>query len=194
MSHSENLRNSLLTIYPKADLLSLEAYIQCFVPFTFQRRETITNAGDTEQYLYVVMEGYQRSVVMHDNKELTVAFSYPGSFTGIPESFFTQKPSEASLECITDSVLWGISYQDHQRMMLVHPDIERISRIATEKVLAGLVDRYYEQQLLSMEERFHKFMQRSHALLLHIPHKYIASYLRIDPTNFSKLLKESTKA
>lgn len=194
MSPSETLKQLFLSIHPKANQSSLDAYINCFVPFTFQRRETITNAGDTEQYLYVVMEGYQRSVVLHDNKELTVAFSYPGSFTGIPESFFTQKPSEAALECITDSVLWGISYRNHQSMMLEHPDIERISRIATESVLAGLVDRYYEQQLLSMEERFGKFMQRSNNLLLHIPHKYIASYLRIDPTNFSKLLKESSKS
>jgi hypothetical protein len=40
---------------------------------------------------------------------------------------------------------------------------------------------------LSIEDRYRIFTQRSAFLLQLVPHKYIASYLHIDPTNFSKL-------
>jgi hypothetical protein len=38
-----------------------------------------------------------------------------------------------------------------------------------------------------MEERYKAFCRRSAHLLQRVPHKYIASYLGIDATNFSKL-------
>jgi len=40
----------------------------------------------------------------------------------------------------------------------------------------------------NIETRFRHFMKRSPHLLNQIPHKDLASYLRINPTNFSKLL------
>jgi hypothetical protein len=57
----------------------------------------------------------------------------------------------------------------------------------TEAVLAGMINRHIELHSLSMEERYRTFCQRSAHLLHTVPHKYIASYLGIDPTNFSKL-------
>ena len=54
-------------------------------------------------------------------------------------------------------------------------------------VLVGIANRYYEQKALSLEERFTIFVNRSAHLLNKIPHKHLASYLGMDPTNFSKL-------
>ncbi|MBK9452185.1 MAG: hypothetical protein IPN95_22740 [Bacteroidetes bacterium] len=61
-------------------------------------------------------------------------------------------------------------------------------RQATAQVLGGLVQRHYELLAFSMEERFTAFMERSAHLINLVPHKQLASYLGIDPTNFSKLL------
>jgi hypothetical protein len=44
---------------------------------------------------------------------------------------------------------------------------------------------------LTMEERYKDFMKTSPQLINQIPHKEIANYLKIDPTNFSKLLNTS---
>ena len=57
----------------------------------------------------------------------------------------------------------------------------------TEAILAGMINRHIELHSLTIEERFKVFCQRSPHLLQLVPHKYIASYLGIDPTNFSKL-------
>src|SRR5690606_24095175 len=51
-------------------------------------------------------------------------------------------------------------------------------------LLGGL---HIELHSMTIEERYKSFCQRSSHLLQLVPHKYIASYLGIDPTNFSKL-------
>lgn len=66
--------------------------------------------------------------------------------------------------------------------------IETLFRKATEHVLAGMIQRHFELMALDMESHFKAFAQRSPHLLNQLPQKDIASYLRIDATNFSKLL------
>ncbi|WP_407497299.1 hypothetical protein [Elizabethkingia anophelis] len=52
----------------------------------------------------------------------------------------------------------------------------------------GLINRQIELRSTTIEERFKIFCQRSPHLLQQVPQKYIAAYLAIDPTNFSKLM------
>lgn len=155
---------------------------------TYDKSEIITWPGDTERYLYFVLEGVQRSYYVKDDKEHIIAFTYPPSFSGIPESFFTRQPSKFCLSCITVSRLLRLPRATLDKLMDEDREIERLMRITTEYFLAGLVQRYHEQMSLSMEERFHTFMERSAHLLQKVPQKYIASYLNMDPTNLSKLL------
>jgi CRP-like cAMP-binding protein len=100
----------------------------------------------------------------------------------------TQRPSHFFLETLSPSRLLRLSYEAHERMMAQHRELETLMRKATELVLAGIVQQYHERLALSIEERFSVFMERSAHLLQLIPHKYLASYLNMDPTNFSKLL------
>ena len=55
-------------------------------------------------------------------------------------------------------------------------------------MVSGILERQVELQCFSAEEKFRKLLNRSPHVLQLIPHKYLASYLGIDPTNFSKLL------
>ncbi len=80
-----------------------------------------------------------------------------------------------------------ITYDDLQVLFGQSQSIERLFRRMTEAVLAGMINRHIELHAMSMDERYKTFCQRSPYLLHLVPHKYIASYLGIDPTNFSKL-------
>ncbi|HTH32499.1 MAG TPA: hypothetical protein VL946_14215, partial [Lacibacter sp.] len=59
---------------------------------------------------------------------------------------------------------------------------------ATAYALKGALQRHIELQCFSNEEKFRTLLQRSPHILNLVPHKYIASYLGMDATNFSKLL------
>jgi CRP-like cAMP-binding protein len=88
---------------------------------------------------------------------------------------------------MTDSRFYAFQYQDLQACFETWPEIERLFRKISETVLIGMIDRVRELQSFSMEERFRAFAKRSPHLFQLIPHKYLASYLNISPTNFSKL-------
>ncbi len=64
-----------------------------------KRKTVLTAAGDTERYTYYVTEGLQRAFALAEGqKEATLMFSYPGSFSGIIDSFFLQQPSRYYLK------------------------------------------------------------------------------------------------
>jgi len=144
--------------------------------------------GQTEKHFYFVLSGIQKSYYLHNDKAHIIAFAYPPSFSGIPESFLTQTPSRYYLETITKSTFLRISYDQHQTFMLEHRAIETLYRKITEGFLNGVIQRQHELMALSMEDRFRVFVDRSAHLLQIISQKDIASYLNIDPTNFSKLI------
>ncbi len=166
----------------------LEEYISQWTEFEIPKNTIMTWEGDTERYMYFVLEGIQKSYYSNESKEHIIAFTYRPSFTGIPESFLLQVPSKYFLCTLSDSKFLRISYEVHNSMMQKHRSIETLFRKATEKLLADTLQRYYELMSMDIETRFKNFLDRSPHLLQMVSQKDIASYLRMDSSNFSKLL------
>ena len=166
----------------------LEEYISHWTEFSVPKKVVMTAPGETERFIYYVEEGIQKSYFLTDRKQHVMAFAYAPSFSGVLESFFTQTPSKYFLETITDSHFRRLSYTDHQRMLETHRDVEILFRKATGFFMTGLLQRQHELMAFDMKTRFQVFVKRSPHLLGMIPQKDLASYLRIDATNFSKLI------
>lgn len=167
----------------------LEAFCKNWQPVTVKRKTILTAAGETERYLYFVLEGVQRAFYLGDeNKEATIIFTYPPSFSGVADSFLTQSPSLYFLETITASSLLRISHDEVQQLQAKWPGIQQLFFKATALALKGSLLRHIELQCFSNEEKFKTLMKRSPHILNLVPHKYLASYLGMDATNFSKLL------
>lgn len=152
------------------------------------RKSILTEAGSVQKDIYFVLEGIQKSYYLRDGKQYIIAFTYAPSLTGIPESFFMQSPSRYFLETITASHLLRISHADHVAFMSDHRDLETLMRKMTEMVLAGVIERHHELMAFDMESRFRSFLKRSPHLINMVSQKDLASYLRMDATNISKLL------
>ncbi len=181
--------NFLREIHP-IDESILSHYFSQFELISIPKKTILTAAGSTERYLYLVLEGFQKSFYLHEGKEYLMAFTYPPSFSGIPESFFNQNPSKYFLNTITDSQFLRISFENHEKLIQDYRPLETLFRKFLQLVLAGVIERHHELMAFDIRTRFRVFMDRSGHLVNKIPHKDIASYLRIDPTNFSKLLGE----
>ncbi len=183
----EQLRAFLNQIYP-LDERVMNKLLSAYNERDFRRKEILTREGQIEKYMYFVLEGIQRSYYIKEDKEHVIAFTYPPSFSGIPESFIMQMPSKYYLECITDSKMLRLSHTSLEQLMEEEREIERLFRKATELVLVGFIHRHYELMAYSIEERFKAFAERSPHLFGMVPHKHLASYLGMDATNFSKLM------
>lgn len=178
----------LVASFGAVDDAAIADFVLPWSEVRFKRKQIITRQGDTEKYLYLVLDGVQRACSTHGDKEVTLVFSYTGSFSGVIDSFFLQKPSAFYLEALTDSFCLRIHYNDMAVLMQQHRSIESWVRLALTQVLADTLQRHIEILSYSAEEKFTALLQRSPHVLNMVPHKYLASYIGVDPTNFSKLL------
>ena len=184
---TEELKEYLNRIHRVPDEI-LSDFVSCWQIKCASRKEIVTHEGNTERYLYFTTKGIQKAYYQKESKEYVIAFTYPFAFTCVPESFLTQTPSKYCFECITDSEFLRISYKAFIGLVEKHHEIETLLRKTLIGTLNGVVNRYHRILTLSMEEKFKDFMRTSPQLINQIPHKEIANYLKIDPTNFSKLL------
>lgn len=166
-----------------------EAFSGIWQPFEAKRKTLMTAAGETEKHLYFVTAGVQRAFYLGDDgREATIVFTYPYSFSGVADSFLTQTPSLYHMETLTASSFLRTTHQQVNELMQRYHNFETTLRITLGFVLKGVLERQIEIQCFSAEEKFKALLRRSPHVLQLIPHKYLASYLGIDATTFSKLL------
>jgi len=184
---ADELKTYLNKIHKIPDNL-LDDFVSSWHLKAGERKEIITHKDSIERFLYFTTKGIQKAYYIKDEKEFNVAFTYPLAFTCIPESFLTQRPSKYSFECLTESEFLRISYNDFIGFVERNHEFETLLRKTLIGTLGGVVNRYHRILTLSIEERFKDFMRNSSQLINQIPHKEIANYLKMDPSNFSKLL------
>lgn len=188
MTDIDLLKQFLFAAYPLKDE-EWEKMSQIWQPFECKRKTVLTTAGETERYLYFVLEGVQRGFYIgNDKQEATIVFTYAPSFSGIADSFLTQTPSKFFLETLTASKFLRATYKLIEELMDQYPNIQGMILQLTAFALKGVLERQVEIQCFSAEEKFRTLLKRSPHVMQIIPHKYLASYLGIDATTFSKLL------
>lgn len=184
----DQLKQVVQTIYPLAEK-DLDEFASVWQPFSAKRKVLLTLSGQTERYLYFVVEGVQRVYYLdQQDREATVVFSYPPSFGGIVDSFFLQQPSRYYYETLTPSVFLRAPFSSLQAIMLRNPAIETMIRLGITHTLSGVLERLVEVQCYSSADKFRSLLQRSPHILQLVPHKYLANYIGVDPTNFSKFI------
>lgn len=182
------LQNLINQIYP-ISAEAMEEMCAIWTPFEVGRKELITRAGETERYIYVVLEGVQR-VYYNDeqDREATILFTYTPSFGGVLDSFLLQTPSRYYYESLTPSQFLRTTYQQFNTVRNRHHSAEGLVSKGLAGVISGLEERLVEIQCFSSEDKLRSLLKRSPHILQLVPHKYLASYLGIDPTNFSKII------
>lgn len=153
------------------------------------KNRTITVAGNVERHLYFIIEGVQRIFYLDEkDREATLLFTYAPSFGGVIDSMFLQQPSRYYFETLSASVLLAIPYDKFSKLIEERTAVNRFVAKALAISLSGLLERMTELQSFSSEEKFRKLLERSPHILQLVPQKYLANYIGIDPTNFSKLM------
>lgn len=191
MNHSEgitHLHRFVDAIHPLATE-EWDRFSAIWQPGEAKRKTILTAKGDTERTLYFITKGVQRAYYLtKEDKEATIVFTYPFSFSGVADSFLTQTPSLYFFETLTQSEFLKTTYAQVNALSLEFPNFARMLSMATAHALKGALHRQIELQTFTAEEKFTTLLNRSPQVLRLIPHKYLASYLGIDAATFSKLL------
>jgi CRP-like cAMP-binding protein len=184
----DQLHQIVNSIHPLTNL-EWDDFSAIWKPHSVKRKVTLTGAGDLENYLYFVVDGVQRVYYLDEQgREATLVFSYPPSFAGVVDSFILQQKSRYYFETLTPCVFLRASFADLQILMQKHQAIETVIRLGITQALSGVLERLVELQCYSSAEKFKKLLSRSPHILQLVPHKYLANYIGVDPTNFSKFI------
>jgi CRP-like cAMP-binding protein len=169
---------------PMTDWEQFEAILQ---PVSFKAGEHLSVAGKISGAIYFVEAGIVRVYTVHQEKEISMDFAFPGSFTASYASFITQQPSMVNLQAVTPVTGYAWHYNDLQQLYAVSHDAERTGRLMAEQQYLRKYNRELSFLRYSAQERYQQLLREHPEVVQHIPVKQIASYLGIEPESLSRI-------
>ena len=155
----------------------------------FKKNEVVLKVGQVENYLSFIETGMVRHYIPRELDDLTFEFIFAGNFVSAYDSFLTRQPSTSQLATLTKTILWSVSFNDLQLIYAETNIGNTIGRLASEDLFIKKSKREVSLLNLSAEERYLNLFKEQPHLLIHIPLKYIASYIGITPQALSRIRK-----
>lgn len=168
----------------EADISALLSHME---EVRFKKKEVIVQEGTKNTNLYLIKEGIWRGHYLKDGVDTSIWFASKGEAAFSVWGYADNSYSQISIEAISDSIAYCISKTALNELY------------STSIGLANLGRRLMEHQLLTTEnwlisagsprakKRYLTLIKETPELLLHVPLKYIASYLWITPQSLSRI-------
>ncbi|NVN17080.1 cyclic nucleotide-binding domain-containing protein [Muricauda sp. HICW] len=155
--------------------------------YEFPKKSMLVEAGKVENYLSFIEKGIVRLYIPKEDGGLTFGFVFNGAFVSAYDSFLTQKPSEYTVETITDTILWRLGHKELQEVYASSSIGNLIGRKASEELFLKKSKRELSLLRDSAEQRYLNLFEERPELLREIPLKYIASYIGVTPQALSRI-------
>jgi CRP-like cAMP-binding protein len=154
-----------------------------------KRNQYIKQAGEKETHVYFIVSGAVRVYYLDDETEHSIRFGYQNNFITLLDSFLSGEVSNLSLQALKKTIVKRVSKSTIDLLILTHPPFKDLWY----STLAGLVHQQMEREIdlltASPLIRYQRVLARSPQLFQEIPHKFIASYLRMTPETLSRIKK-----
>lgn len=114
--------------YPVGDE-ALQAMLDCMTPMQCPKGTVLVKEGVTDKRVYFIEEGVTRSVFHKDGTDTTSWFSCEGDVTFGMYSLYHGKPSEESVEALTDCLIYTMPVDDLNALYERYADIANWGRV-----------------------------------------------------------------
>jgi len=148
----------------------------------------VVQNGDTCKYESFVLSGSLKTFYIdNEGQEHIVMFAVENWWTADLGSFISQSPSDFNVQCLENSTLAQLRFEDLQQLYMEIPKLERFFRIIIEKAFVSSQKRVINNFSLPAKERYLKFRDQYPQIEQRVPQYMIASYLGITKEFLSKI-------
>lgn len=154
-----------------------------------KRNEYLKVAGTTDTHVYFIVSGSIKISIVHEYEDHIIRFGYQNNFITALDSFITERPSDLFMQAIKKCELKVLSKSKFVNFLHSRTENKELWDRVTESLILQQLEREKDILISSPKERFDRVLKRSPQLFQEIPHKYIASYLRMTPETLSRLQK-----
>jgi len=156
---------------------------------TLLRNDYLKVAGTCDTNFYYLVEGSVRIFMLDHNEEHTIRFGYRDSLISSLDSFLTETSSPLFIQALKKTVYKSVYKKDFSNLMNQDDEHKKLWQDVLELFAIQQMEREMDLLTSSSEERLSRVLKRSPHLFQEIPHKYIASYLRMSPETLSRIKK-----
>lgn len=156
---------------------------------TFSRNSFLVTKGTVSTQVFFITAGSCRVYINDGDEEKTIRFGYSNSFIVALDSYISNKPTFFHMQAIKQCRVKTVSKPVLEK--LLQQDLRHT--LLWQQILQALIYQQLEREVdiltTAPRERYNRVFARSPHLFQEIPHKYIASYLRMTPETLSRLKK-----
>ena len=155
----------------------------------FERNEFIKSPHTVDTNLYIILSGSVRVYTVNENMEQCLYFGFQGSFITAVDSFFSEDSSNYIIQPIKRTKIKIIKKHDFMEFVNSEKEYMELWQNILVEIIQHHVERGHDLMTNNSVERYERLFHRAPYLFQEIPHKYIASYLRMSPETLSRLQK-----
>ena len=181
-----------LYFQPK-DLHIVNKLVSLLFTKKFKKKETLLKQGEICKEIFYVQKGLLRVYVLNDGREVNTWFVQEGDFITSVSSYHKQQPSDLCIEALEDCEIISIK---KSTLYFIMKNNHKAALFASNELFNKLCD-YQEQasalRFMNAESRYDYLFEKQKAVFNRISQKHLASFLGIDTTYLSKIIKKHIK-
>lgn len=169
-----------------------EIFLQNGKKVEYAKKEHFIQKNQTSSIVGWVESGTFHHTCKKDDesKEYVVCFSFPGEFVCDYASFIHKEPALVSIQAISNSVIYILSYTDLVEYWETNMTTQRLGRNIAEMMFKMTYKRMLQLYCDTPEQRYLTLMQRCPDLKEKVPLREIASFLGVTPETVSHIRRK----
>lgn len=153
-----------------------------------RKHQYLVQEGDVVSKEFWIINGCLKSYFIDNNgKEHILQFGMENWWITDYESFVKQTPAKTSIDCIEDSELLYISYENRDKLTAEMHKMERFWAKKSKGGRIALQNRVLSLLQNSAKERYNLLLEQYPNLFQRVPKKMIAAYLGVSRETLSRL-------
>lgn len=190
----------------ETDLTLLFDYLSRYITLSNELKTYINNAIKIQRYgtsrtivcldevpghCWFILEGTAMEYKYDDFDNLIPLRFFRAGDTILPSGFMKKKPAQTAIRILEETTALSSTYEELMDMMQQHPETYELLVLATEDYyLENTQEKEFIRRQTDSEERVLFFEDKYPEILQKVPSKYIARYLQITPSTYSRIRRK----